>query len=74
MIKKTYICDRCGEQIAEGTVYSLTCYADDVVPGLGQSPETSAQNTAQNAASMNRQTRHLCKACKDALTDGIFIV
>ena len=74
MIKKIYICDRCEKEIAEGSVYSLTCYADDVEPGLGQSRETSAQNTAQNAASMSRQTRHLCKTCKDAVTDGVFIV
>lgn len=74
MIKKTYICDRCGTEVTEGAIYTLTCYADDVAPGLGQSRETSAQNAAQNAASMSRQTRHLCKVCKDAITDGLFVV
>lgn len=74
MIKKTYICDRCGAEITEGSIYTLTCYADDVVPAIFQSWETSNQNATQNEARTFRLARHLCKACKDEVTDGVFIV
>lgn len=75
-VKTTYVCDKCGEDIAD-VAYTLTCYAEDV----NQSPEDTAwgmssaevanQNIKQNFA---RVERHLCRACKDAITDGVFIV
>lgn len=68
-----YTCDRCGEEI-EGVMYTLTCYAEDLPKGCGRlSKEVIEQNTAQNRASQDEK-RHLCKACKDAITDGIFIL
>ncbi len=69
-----YTCDKCGKEI-EGVMYILTCYAEDVppMPGGGCSFEVAAQNTRQNLLRQN-EDRHLCKACKDAITDGIFIV
>lgn len=70
----TYICDRCGHKIPD-VVYTLSCYADglDARPFGGNSAEVAAQNSAQNRAKQ-RAKRHLCKSCKDAITDGLFIV
>lgn len=69
-----YTCDKCGEEI-QGAMYTLTCYAEDVPapPFGGCSLEVAAQNTQQNLQ-RQRGDRHLCKTCKDAITDGIFIV
>ena len=69
-----YTCDKCGEEI-EGVMYTLTCYAEDVPPDPfgGHSFEVATQNTKQNIARTSAD-RHLCKACKDAITDGIFIL
>ena len=68
-----YTCDKCGKEI-EGVMYTLTCYAEDVIPLHygGITLEAASQNNRQNTA--HDQERHLCKACKDAITDGIFIV
>lgn len=67
-----YTCDRCGKEIKD-TLYTLTCYAENVQPDfLGRvSTEVAVQNMRQNMA---QAERHLCKACKDELTDGVFIV
>ena len=68
------ICDRCGKEITEGVAYTLTCYAEDVNPApLGLSGETAMQNVKQNLKAMDGEA-HLCRECKDQLTDGVFIV
>lgn len=72
MKHETYICDRCENEIS-GVVYTLTCYADDIErhPCGGVSSEVAVQNMRQN---MSPERRHLCKACKDEITDGVFIL
>ena len=73
MKRVIYTCDKCGEEI-EGVMYTLTCYAEDIPQRRGRiSEEVMEHNIAQNMASMSNK-RHLCKACKDAITDGIFIL
>ena len=74
MKRITYTCDKCGVEI-KGVVYALTCYADDITaPGFGcVSTEVATQNSRQNLARMGEE-RQLCRACKDELTDGIFIL
>lgn len=75
-MKKTICtCDRCGAEIAY-VIYSLTCYAEDVTPGPfgGVSSAVAEQNTKQNTTLMTSREKHLCGKCKDALTDGLFIV
>lgn len=67
-------CDRCGQEIADGVVYTLTCYAEDVhKQPFGLSAEATSQNMRQNLA-LVAGTKDLCKTCKDALTDGLYIV
>ena len=75
MKKVTYKCDRCGEEIAD-TVYSLTCYAEDLVKGPcgGVSGAMVQQNFRQSQSLQAIGERHLCGMCKDELTDGLFIV
>ena len=72
MKRTTWICDRCDKEIT-GTVYTIKCFAEDATPDpTGRiSVETAAQNMRQNMANA---TRHLCRACKDEITDGVFIV
>lgn len=72
MKKTTCFCDRCGNEITDGTVYKLTCYAEGVNGGLTTS--AAAQNVNQNMKLMNVEQKELCQECKDALTDGLFIV
>lgn len=70
----TYTCDRCEKEI-EDVVYTLTCYAKDI-PKPGRvfvSRFVADQNSKQNLDKMCKE-RHLCKECKDAITDGVFIV
>lgn len=68
-----YTCDRCGEEI-EGVMYTLTCYAEDVpMSPSGIYTEMAVQNSKRNLAKLS-EDRHLCKACKDAITDGIFVL
>lgn len=71
----TYTCDCCGNEIPD-VVYTLTCYAQDVRPGPfgGISTEAATQNIKQNQAEQDSKSRHLCKTCKDSITDGLFIV
>ena len=75
MKKTTYTCDRCGKEI-EGVAYELTCYAEDVTPDpFGTvSTEMATQNMRQNMSPVIVGKCHLCRACKDAITDGVFIV
>lgn len=74
MKKISYICDRCGTDIGD-VYYTLTCYAN-CVPGENpekQSAVLAMQNLAQNK-SVQAEERHICKTCKDEITDGVFIV
>lgn len=73
MRKTTCTCDRCGMEIADGVVYALTCYAEDVHVERYMSNATITQNHRQNAAIMVGK-KDLCQKCKDELTDGLFIV
>ena len=71
MKKTTYTCDKCGKEIPD-VVYSLTCYAKDVAKGNYMSQEVQIQNTTQNHS--DTKQKHLCRECKDEITDGVFIV
>ena len=75
MKKTIYECDRCGAVIAD-VAYTLTCYAEDVTPGIPgtNSAGAAAQNTKQNMVLMHSTERCLCGKCKDEITDGIFVV
>lgn len=75
MKKTIYICDRCGNEIAD-VAYTLTCFAGDVSPGANGtvSAEAAMQNLKQNMALMQSVERCLCGKCKDEITDGIFIL
>lgn len=66
-------CDRCGKEITDGVVYSLTVYAEDVHERCGLSVKAAMQNMTQNAA-LALNSKDLCEECKDDLTDGLFIV
>lgn len=68
-----YICDKCGREIND-VVYSLTCNAFDAVAGpTGRfSTEAVTQNLKQNFS--GSAVAHLCRECKDKITDGVFIV
>ena len=75
MKKIICFCDRCGEEIPD-VVYTLTCYCE-VAPGENPAkhvPELLAQNERQNTARSGGIDRHLCRQCKDEITDGVFIV
>ena len=71
----TWICDKCKREIKD-VVYTLNCFAEDATPDpLGRiSAEAATQNTMQNMALSGRASRHLCKDCKDKITDGVFIM
>lgn len=71
MKRITYTCDKCGANIGD-VYYTLTCYAEDIRPHCC-ALEVVQQNGRQNAL-RQQDERHLCKTCKDAITDGIFIV
>ena len=77
MKKTTFCCDRCGEMIRD-IVYTITVYGE-VVPGAvalnyDDFHEMQLLNEKQNAARAEGIDRHLCRACKDDITDGIFVV
>ena len=77
MKKTTFCCDRCGEEITD-IAYTLTCYGE-VVPSATKLNyedfmEKQAHNERQNKALADGTDRHLCRKCKDEITDGIFIV
>ena len=74
MRKTICTCDRCGKEITGGVAYTVTVYAEDITkPMFGASTETVQQNVKQNLKLMDGEA-DLCKDCKDAITDGIFIV
>ena len=76
MKKTIFCCDRCGEQITD-IVYTLTCYGEPVQGArlpLDDLMIMQAANARQNRAVIADVGRHLCRKCKDELTDGIFIV
>lgn len=67
----SYTCDKCGGKITD-TVFFLRCYAETINGDI--TVESAIQNVKQNTAIMFENEKHLCKKCKDALTDGMFIV
>ena len=71
----TYKCDRCGVEIAD-VVYTITCYAEDLKSGPvgGVSSDVLLQNSRQNNSLQAVGDRHLCRKCKDEITDGVFVV
>ena len=71
MKKTTYTCDKCGKEILD-VVFSFTCYAMDVAEGTYMSEEVQIQNTTQNYS--DSKQKHLCRECKDEITDNLFIV
>lgn len=75
MKKTIYSCDRCGEKITD-IVFAVTCYAQDLCPGPygGVDAEVVQQNCKQNISLSAIGERHLCRKCKDEVTDGIFIL
>ena len=68
-----WTCDKCGKEIKD-TAYLLTCYAQDVKPIEFKrvSKATQEQNLRQNYS--YSMEAHLCRECKDKITDGVFIV
>ena len=77
MKQTIFYCDRCGEKI-DDFVYTITVYCE-VVPGetivsYKGFMEKQDHNEKQNAAIAGGTARHLCRKCKDEITDGIFIV
>ena len=76
MKKTIFCCDKCGEEIND-VVYTLTCYGETVQNGRLRLEDYDAmltQNMKQNMATADSVDRHLCRKCKDEITDGIFIV
>lgn len=70
MKKITYTCDKCGGEIVD-VVFELCCWAENL---NGEAwDDANRQNIAQNITKQ-KYTRHLCRECKNELTDGIFIV
>lgn len=77
MKKTTFVCDRCGEEIKD-IVYTLTVYGE-VVPSATKIRyedfmKKQEHNDLQNKALSYGTDRHLCRKCKDEITDGIFVV
>lgn len=74
MKRVVYTCDKCKKAIPD-VVYNLFCIAG-VVDGVNPAKyiaELSAQNGPQNKV-LQEDVRHLCKSCKDTITDGVFIL
>ena len=73
MKNEIWVCDSCGEEIHD-VVFTLTCYAEDVLKSscIGMSKEAASQNMNQNLS--KSVEKHLCKKCKDIITDGVFVV
>ena len=72
MKQTTWICDKCGKEIVD-VVYSLTCYAR-VLPGANVEKLISDAAEQNMLQSEHHREAHLCRDCKDAITDGVFIV
>ena len=74
-MKKTIcFCDRCGKEIKDGIVYTLTCYAQSVKPRTYGEPREAVEHNIRQNTILAAGEADLCKECKDKLTDGIFIV
>lgn len=75
MKKTIYCCDRCGEEIQD-MVYTITCYVEPVQSADSGKHflEMVGQNLNQNMMLEENKNRHLCRKCKDEITDGVFIV
>lgn len=70
-----FYCDKCHRDIC-GVVYTLTCTASITGPRSATLEEMKAAAT-QNIRQSNADQRgavHICRDCKDDLTDGLFIV
>ncbi len=75
MKKVVCTCDRCSREITD-VVYTLYCYAEDFqkMPFGGISAAVAEQNAKQNMIRQKETERHICRECKDQITDGVFIV
>ena len=76
MKKIIFCCDKCGEEIPD-IVYTLTCYGETVQQArlsLEDFVDMQKNNVKQNEAIAGGTARHLCRKCKDKITDGIFIL
>ena len=77
MKKTIFCCDRCGVVIQD-IVYTLTVYGDAVPDAKNVRGEDllkmQANNERQNAALAEGTDRHLCRKCKDEITDGLFVL
>lgn len=74
MKRVVYTCDKCGKEIPD-VVYTLSCMAS-VVDGINPAKyvaELCVQNGPTNKM-LQEGARHLCKSCKDKITDGVFIL
>lgn len=67
-----FICDKCGKEIT-GVVYSLTCYAK-LVPGENSVEHIEEVADQNKRLCASRSEVHLCRECRDEITDGVFIV
>lgn len=72
MKQTKWICDRCNKEIS-GVVYTVTCYAE-LLPGENPAKHIELVATQNMKQSASHREAHLCQECKDAITDGIFIV
>ena len=70
MKKVVYTCDKCGKELKD-IIYTLSCYAKSVSEAEASMDDLD-RIMQQNLK--NRRERHLCAKCKDAITDGVFIV
>ena len=76
MKKIIFCCDKCGEDIPD-IVYTLTCYGETVQQArlaYEDFQDMQISNAKQNAAIAGGTSRHLCRKCKDKITDNIFVV
>lgn len=57
MIKRTVVCDRCGEECIDGTYYTLGIYSYDANP----------TNNSKGRFDIQTYQRQYCKKCKDEI-------
>lgn len=73
MRTETYYCDRCKCTITD-IVYQLSCTATAInCSSFELAQEASAQSIRQSLARQICE-KHLCRDCKNTLTDGLFVV